>query len=825
MGLYGRNYTYTVGDYFKTINFKAHGPQNTVDFPTTLSLPVLGQSGQTLTATRPAQGVNIGAGNKWIQFVVSTEGDDMNGTGKTGHGVTIYHKPADGTVTEQVINFNDAVLKESTSPDAEPLKDSVGNLILGYGKAVRVNNLEFDEAGHAKGSELGIVGYALPPVLDKQKEHYEAAKEMAIRMHDINDVTAETELKALVRNYPFSAELVIKPLADHELQLIELNSTVYGDQSANEIGLVDRTTNLESHVEKIDDQIDNTILPALNLKAGIAKPGIEFNKIPKENNPLGYKSPLTDIKYLVGPRGTVFNYYALDSLEKYSEDPVDFTKVEYKPGQFYRKEGKNNYVLATELTPLTTPGVTYHTKEEGSTFDKTTNYVFGSYALAEGCGTRAFGNYSHAENGYAVWANANDVSSYYPTTAYGASSHAEGHSDMSMKPLQIKFGENSQTNLSQRKIHTTSDLNSYWSTENYRSRRTKTTMFVGLDVETSSGVQAYKIYPATLNNNVLNIETGSDIINDNLQTYELYSSLAYGEASHIEGQGTIAGGKFSHAEGNVSLALGQSSHAEGECSIASKKGAHAEGYQTNANGEYSHAEGSETTADGEASHAEGISSIAGGKGAHAEGIKTNASGLGSHAEGANYESDQTEATGIAAHAEGGGCVASGNYSHAEGVKDGSARVEARGLGSHAQGGGCVAIGNYSHAGGQQSQAHAYASFASGVYVNAWKDSSAAMGKYNRLFEVGQGPLFTIGNGVGTDEGSRKDAFNIWESGNCFIYGSLGIVGGGSDNSASALYLKDANGKYWKFTVDTSGQLVPTKVEAEEIPDYPIPKKQ
>jgi hypothetical protein len=45
--------------------------------------------------------MNIIAGNKWIQFVVNTENADMNkaNTDST-YGLTIYHKKAEGSITD-----------------------------------------------------------------------------------------------------------------------------------------------------------------------------------------------------------------------------------------------------------------------------------------------------------------------------------------------------------------------------------------------------------------------------------------------------------------------------------------------------------------------------------------------------------------------------------------------------------------------------------------------------------------------------------------------------------------------------------------------------
>ena len=126
-------------------------------------------------------------------------------------------------------------------------------------------------------------------------------------------------------------------------------------------------------------------------------------------------------------------------------------------------------------------------------------------------------------------------------------------------------------------------------------------------------------------------------------------------------------------------------------------------------------------------------SIASGKYAVAEGRTTIASGVASHAEGSS-----TEAT--------------GDYSHAEGEL-----TTAEGYASHAEGEDTWAAGYCSHAGGYAARIAGRSSFGHGDGVKTTHDYETAFGKYNKS---NTDTLFSVGNGTGTDEANRKNAFEI-----------------------------------------------------------------
>ena len=120
--------------------------------------------------------------------------------------------------------------------------------------------------------------------------------------------------------------------------------------------------------------------------------------------------------------------------------------------------------------------------------------------------------------------------------------------------------------------------------------------------------------------------------------------------------------------------------------------------------------------------------------------------------------DHNKATGIFSLAEGTVCESSGFDSHAEGFE-----TVASGSHAHAEGQETVASGTNSHAGGSNSIASGINSFAHGDRVQANKNGSMAVGYYNNPTAC----LFSVGNGTSA---TRKNAFSVIDSGNCYIGG-------------------------------------------------------
>ena len=246
---------------------------------------------------------------------------------------------------------------------------------------------------------------------------------------------------------------------------------------------------------------------------------------------------------------------------------------------------------------------------------------------------------------------------------------------------------------------------------------------------------------------------------------EGYRTEASGLGAHSEGQDTHATGGNAHAEGSGTISSGTASHTEGVNTKATTWGAHAEGGATEATNEYSHAEGYVTHATAQYAHAEGNNTMASGVAAHSEGWLTRATGQNSHAEGYN-----ASASYYYAHAEGANTISSGEASHAEGLAS-----EATGAYSHAEGQGSKAEAIRSHAEGHNTVAKADASHAGGKGTIAAGVAQTVIGKYNI---ENNSALLVVGNGTGTDNNDRDNAFVVNENGSAEVY----FVDDGNPNS-------------------------------------------
>lgn len=151
---------------------------------------------------------------------------------------------------------------------------------------------------------------------------------------------------------------------------------------------------------------------------------------------------------------------------------------------------------------------------------------------------------------------------------------------------------------------------------------------------------------------------------------------------------------------------------------------------------------------------------------------------------ANYNSITTgtgcSAYGDNSHAEGEQCVTSyGAYdSHAEG-----AGTNANGLSSHAEGAGTTANGQSSHAEGEEciTGDYAVASHAEGIGTETNNINEHAQGRYNvshavDVYEIRHEGNTIVSVGIGEDNDNRKNAFEIMQNGDIYVYG-LGYYDG------------------------------------------------
>lgn len=293
------------------------------------------------------------------------------------------------------------------------------------------------------------------------------------------------------------------------------------------------------------------------------------------------------------------------------------------------------------------------------------------------------------------------------------------------------------------------------------------------------------------------------------------ATIAYGVASHAEGYKSFVRGNNSHAEGNATIANGDNSHVEGYKTLAIGKNSHAEGAITITNGVVSHAEGRYTktsciaehaqgsynkshtddTADGNTSNGFGTN---GSRTIHSIGIGTadNARknavevmqngdayllGVGNY-DGIHIKGETDAPSGLKTLQEtisgkqdtltaGENIYIGGNTIYAKGYEYNSANI------SITNGDACIAEGEYSHAEGYVTITHNYAQYshAEGVETETYNIGEHAQGRYNVSHLADDTVTKHEGNtivsvGIGEDGGNRKNAFEIMQNGDIYVYG-------------------------------------------------------
>ena len=299
------------------------------------------------------------------------------------------------------------------------------------------------------------------------------------------------------------------------------------------------------------------------------------------------------------------------------------------------------------------------------------------------------------------------------------------------------------------------------------------------------------------------------------------ATIAYGVASHAEGRLTFAKGDNSHAEGVNNITAGIASHSEGYNNIVNGNQSHAEGANNVLNGNNAHCEGANNVLNGTNSHAEGRYTKTGCNAEHAQGsynISHNATtvfdgnvgntlhsiGIGT-ADNARknavevMQSGQVYLLGVGnydgIHIKGETGAPSGLQTLQEVVRGKQDALTAgdniditnntiSALGyeynpsysSITNGNGGYAEGEYSHAEGLECMTgqYALAAHADGVGTEAFNINEHAQGRYNVSHIVAVSESHHEGNtvvsvGIGED-GERKNAFEIMQNGDIYVYG-------------------------------------------------------
>ena len=423
----------------------------------------------------------------------------------------------------------------------------------------------------------------------------------------------------------------------------------------------------------------------------------------------------------------------------------------------------------------------------------------GQAAHAEGYFTLAEGKASHSE-GFGILFNTDTTGfDWFETTDYGA--------DLKIT-IETSSGASSKTILTLLKeiyfISEISDQHIYLYSRDEKKSCTVQKYYLEINGSEFDPEDPYT--STTITSGAIYFKVNDTSLIGGTLDFLVYN-YAYGQASHVEGKNTEAYGKNSHAEGLVNKAEGENSHVEGHLNYISFDGynAHAEGYNTRAMMNQAHSEGANTQAYGENSHVEGEETCAWGKDSHAEGKSSTSPALYdaeyfdsnkediysdwdakdsgrngyscawgdvSHVEGKN-----TIALGNNSHAEGQGACAYGDKSHAEG-----SNTLAQGNNSHAEGDESKAIGFGSHAEGTSTQASGRESHAEGIWTTTNNPAEHAEGSWNvshkasDTYDNAGNTQHSIGIGNNDIGGGRKNALEIMQNGDMYVYGVGGYQG-------------------------------------------------
>ncbi|MFT5661675.1 MAG: hypothetical protein ACI9TV_002322 [Sulfurimonas sp.] len=273
---------------------------------------------------------------------------------------------------------------------------------------------------------------------------------------------------------------------------------------------------------------------------------------------------------------------------------------------------------------------------------------------------------------------------------------------------------------------------------------------------TNLGIQEFKSV-AYAKNGLSQFNTSATGLNANAMGK---NTTASGVFSTAMGYQTTAVGSYSTAMGFDSNASGQYSTAMGRLTNASGFYATAMGYQTTALENYSTAMGYDTNASGHSSTAMGRLTNASGSYSIAMGDQTNASGTYSTAMGVHTEASATSSTAMGYYTN-----ASAIYSTAMGRN-----TKASGDTSTAMGRLSTASGQYSTAIGLAANASGSVSIAMGNYTIADHNFMTTVGTFNT--KLNTDAYFVVGNGTGTDDALRSDAFSVYSTGNATLAGTL-----------------------------------------------------
>ena len=435
-----------------------------------------------------------------------------------------------------------------------------------------------------------------------------------------------------------------------------------------------------------------------------------------------------------------------------------------------------------------------------------TSVTVGGCGHAEGNGSKVQGGASHAEGQETIASGYYSHSEGYKSKAQANSSHAEGDTTIASGACAHSEGVLSQATGAY--SHAEGRQTRSYAANSHAEGNTCYT-FSSAESSHSEGYLCDTGGNATTNTKTAGTATGA------------------GAYAHAEGNATIANGVAAHSEGKLTFAKGTNSHAEGGSTIANGNNTHVEGSRTIANGNQSHAEGSETITNGVNSHAEGRFTKTLCNAEHTQGSYNVSHHVSDYFDGnigntlhsiGIGTADNTRKNAVEVMQNGDAYLLGvGNYDgvHIKGETGAPiglqtlqetirGKQDTLGTGDNiditnntisalgyefnpsyssiTNGDGCSAEGEYSHAEGLECMTgqYALAAHADGVGTEAFNINEHAQGRYNVSHIVAVSESHHEGNtvvsvGIGED-GERKNAFEIMQNGDIYVYG-LGYYDG------------------------------------------------
>ena len=420
-----------------------------------------------------------------------------------------------------------------------------------------------------------------------------------------------------------------------------------------------------------------------------------------------------------------------------------------------------------------------------------TSVTSGRFGHAEGNGSKAQGNASHAEGQETTASAYFSHSEGYKSKAQGNASHAEGNSTTA------------GGNTAHAEGYSTKASGSFTHAEGISTiAQSSASHAEGSTTKTSGDCSHAEGY---------NTETGG---NYTTNTKTQGNAKGAGAYAHAEGNATIAQGIAAHSEGYKTLAKGTYSHAEGGITIANGGNSHTEGRFTQTQNNAEHAQGSYNIShkatdsfDGNAGntlHSIGIGTaedarknavevmqngdayllgVGGYDGVHIKGETGAPSGLKTLQETVNGKQDTlTEGNNITIN---GNTISAKDttYSAGDNIYITNNRISALGYeynsgnNSITNGDACITAGENSHAEGYLcvTEETAIASHAEGWETVVRNQNEHTQGRYNVSHLADATVTNHDGNtivsvGIGEDDANRKNAFEIMQNGDIYVYG-------------------------------------------------------